>query len=150
MKNLIIYTSIHHGNTKEVADVLSQVLDAKLLPPQMIDVHELLKYDLIGFGSGIYFLKHHKLILDLVDKFPVLNLNTFVFSTRGIGPIWLYHRALKKKLLKKECNIIGEFSCKGFNTYGVYKLMGGINKGKPNQTDLERAKKFAEFLLTQF
>ena len=60
MKVLIIYISIHHGNTEKVVKEMAQVLDAKLLKLGEVNVHNLSEYDLIGFGSGIYFGKHHE------------------------------------------------------------------------------------------
>ena len=147
IKTLIIYTSIHHSNTEKIAKAMAEILDADLLKPRKVDADALSKYDLIGFGSGIYFWKHHKSLLDLVDDLIVLNKKAFVFSTRGIGPVWVYHRPLKKRLREKGFDIIGEFSCRGFDTVGPLKLIGGINKGRPNGKDLEHAENFAKSLL---
>jgi hypothetical protein len=36
---------------------------------------------------------------------------------------------------------------KNFDTHGSYKIVGGINKGRPNEDDLKEAKLFAESLL---
>jgi len=55
---------------------------------------------------------------------------------------------LRKKLIEKGFNIVGEFSCKGFDTFGMLKYIGGINKNRPNEKDLEKAKSFAEELLS--
>jgi hypothetical protein len=49
-------------------------------------------------------------------------------------------------LIGKGFTIIGEFSCKGFNTFGPLKLVGGINKGRPNESDLNKAENFARCL----
>ena len=38
--------------------------------------------------------------------------------------------------------ILGKFGCKGFDTFGPFKLVGGIAKGHPNTQDLERARSF--------
>ena len=64
MKTIIIYQSIHHGNTKKVAEAISKVLKAKLVKLHEVDVKSLKKYALFGFGSGIYAGKHHKFLLD--------------------------------------------------------------------------------------
>ena len=144
MKTLIIYASIHNGNTEKVARAMAEVLDAKLVKPNEIKTDESSEYDLIGFGSGIYFGKHHKSLLDLVSKLqPQNNKKAFIFSTRGIFPVSICHKALKKQLLEKEFEIMDEFSCKGFDNYGPFKLIGGINKNKPDGKDLDDAKKFA-------
>lgn len=43
---------------------------------------------------------------------------------------------------EKGCPVLGEFSCKGYDTFGPFKLVGGIAKGHPNATDLENARSF--------
>lgn len=147
MKSLIIYNSLHHNNTEKIAKAMANLLKAKLLKPNEINKNALSKYNLLGFGSGIYAGRHHKPLLELVDELPESNRKAFIFSTAGFSllkPIW--HKALKRKLLKKGFNIIGEFCCKGFNTCGPFKLIGGINKARPNEKDLKRAEEFVKGL----
>lgn len=107
-------------------------------------------YDLIGFGSGIYYHKHHKSLLNLADKLPVVkNKKAFIFSTSGVkqgGFFNRFDRPLKEKLLEKGFDIIGEFSCRGFDTVGPFKLVGGISKGRPNEKDFKKAENFARGL----
>ena len=143
MKVLIIYYSVLHNNTEKVAMVIGEVLKAQLKKPQDIGIDMLFEYDLIGFGSGIYFFKHHARLLRFVDALPIFNKKAFIFSTSDLGTSGLFHRLLRKKLQERECGIIGEFACKGFNAYGPLKLIGGINKGRPNENDLENARDFA-------
>ena len=153
MKVLIIYISIHYGNTKKIAEAMAEVLNAELVKPSEIKSDTLSEYDLIGFGSGSYFWQHHRELLNLVEEMPRLHKKAFIFSTRGAGPAWLSHRVLKKALLAKGFDVIGEFSCRGLDTFGALKLIGGINKGKPDEKDLAAAKKFAVALkgeLTDF
>jgi flavodoxin len=47
-------------------------------------------------------------------------------------------------------SITGEFSCKGWDTVGPLKLFGGINKGRPNEDDLEEARVFARGLKEKY
>ena len=150
MKTIIIYTSIHHGNTEKVAKVMANTLDAGLLQVKQADASMLEQYDLIGFGSGIYFGKHHKSLLDFVDKLPILrDKKAFIFSTSGLRKIRFIHdfdKPLKGKLQRKGFDIIGEFSCRGLDTYRATKLVGGINKGRPNAKDLGQTEDFARVL----
>jgi len=150
MKNLIVYASMHHGNTEKVAKAIAEILDAELVKPHEVDITTLSKYDLIGFGSGIYYVKHHSSLLGLIDKLPTLkNKKAFIFYTSGLRKIRFFHecnKALKRKLSDKGFDIIGEFSCPGFDTNGPLKFIGGIRKDRPNKKDLEKARNFARDL----
>jgi len=150
MKALIIYISVHHGNTERVAKVMANILDADLLQVKQADVSMLEQYGLIGFGSGIYFGRHHESLLDFVDKLPKLrNKKAFIFSTSGLRKIPFVHnfdKPLKEKLQRKGFDIIGEFSCRGLDTYRATRLVGGVNKGRPNAEDLKQAEDFASGL----
>ena len=151
MKTLIIYISYHHQNTKKVAERMALILEAKLIEPEMINpedieaINELNTYDLIGFGSGIYMGLHHKKIINLVEKLPhFVGKKAFIFSTCGGDEkeIETNHDKLRKKLQEREFDIMGEFSCKGWDSFGPLKLLGGINKDRPNEQDLKDAENF--------
>jgi flavodoxin len=150
MKALIIYVSVHHGNTEKVAEVMASVLDAQFLQAEQVYANMLEQYDLIGFGSGIYFGKHHERLLDFVDKLPeVKNKKAFIFSTSGLKRIRFIHnfnKPLKQRLQRKGFDIIGEFSCRGYDTSQAAMIVGGVNKGRPDARDLKKAEDFANSL----
>ncbi len=151
MRVLIIYVSIHHGNTRKIARAMGEVLNARLIEPWKVKPEELEKYDLIGFGSGIYWWRHHRALLKLVESLPRMGgKKAFIFSTAGMDIPFYNHRALKKKLREKGFEIVGEFSCRGWDTNGWLAKIGGINKGRPNEKDLKKAKEFAEKLKDNF
>lgn len=146
MKTLIIYSSIHHGNTKKIAEVMAQELGAELLnindkKPVSID-----QYDLIGFGSGIYYGKFHSKLYELIEQLNLNGKNVFIFYTSGLKNK-KFSESLYKLLISKEAVVKDTFSCKGYDTFGPLKIIGGISKGHPNEKDLENAKKFAKNLL---
>ena len=58
-----------------------------------------------------------------------------------------FHKTLRTILTAKGFNIVGEFNCAGFDTYGALKLVGGISKGRPNEEDLKNAESFAANLI---
>ena len=145
MKTLIVYTSVHHQNTEKVAKVMAEELEADLVHVGKAQSDTLAAYDLIGFGSGIYFGKHHKTLLQFAETLPpVTQKKAFVFSTCGDGK--MHHAALKEKLVSRGFAIVDEFCCKGWDTVGPLKLFGGINKGKPDEKDLTAARAFAQGL----
>ena len=150
MNSLLVLFSYHHKNTEKIANVMAKVLDAQIKTPQQIQTEELQDYGLIGFGSGIYGEKHHKLLLDLADELPqVTNKKAFIFSTSAImgkDKVAKDHSLLREKLQSKGYVIVDEFACKGFNTNSFMKYFGGMNKGRPNAEDLKNAREFAQNL----
>ncbi len=84
MNAIIILFSYHHKNTEKIAQVIATTLGAEIKTPDQVDPTSLSNYDLVGFGSGIYFGKHHKVLLEFADKIPqVSNKKAFIFSTSG-------------------------------------------------------------------
>lgn len=150
-KSILVLYSYHHMNTEKIAKEFAKILDAQIKTPKQVKPHELQEYDLIGFGSGIYGEKHHKLLLDLADKLPqVKNKKAFIFSTSAImgkEKVANDHSELREKLQSKGYIIVDEFACKGFNTNSFMKYFGGMNKGRPNAEDLKNAEEFAKNLL---
>ena len=148
MKTLVICFSYHHKNTAKIALVFAGALNAEIKTPPEVDPNGLSEYDLIGFGSGIYFGKHHKSLLDLADKLPqVTDKKAFIFSTSGrTGNTSKFHKQLREKLQSKGFTIVGEFNCAGLDTYGLMKIVGGLNKEHPNKDDIKQAEAFAQSL----
>ena len=145
MKTLIICTSIHHQNTQKIAEAMAGILNASVIKPEEVNISDLQNYDLIGFGSGIYMWKQHRVLLQLADSLPEMNKNCFLFSTSGDKnqDTAKWHKPLKDRLVKKGFNVLGDFNCLGWDTIGPLKLFGGMNKGRPNEQDLENAREFA-------
>lgn len=150
-KCLIIVYSYHHNNTSKIADEFSKVLNAQVIAPDHVIPEELEEYELLGFGAGIDSGRHYKPLLDIADKLPkVNNKPAFIFSTSAIqggAKVAKDHSILRQKLQSKGYTIIGEFSCKGFNTNSFLKYLGGMNKGRPDCSDLKDAHEFALKLL---
>jgi flavodoxin len=151
MKVIIICASRHQGNTAKVARAIAGVLNAELVTVNKAHGTAIDEYDLIGLGSGIYWGRHDKELLALVRAWPAQeNKKAFIFSTSGRsegGIFNWYNRRLRTALKDKGFTIIGDFSCRGYNAVGPLKLLGGFNKGRPNEADLAAATQFARGLL---
>ena len=146
MKTLIIYQSVHQMNTEKVAKAMAEAINADLRKIEEVEPAMLEDYDLIGFGSGIFFGKHHETLLNFVSGLPPQGKAAFIFSTSG-GALKIMHRDLRAALTQKGFAIKGEFTCPGFEMYGIFKLIGGFRKGRPNAKDLDKARAFAKGLL---
>jgi menaquinone-dependent protoporphyrinogen IX oxidase len=70
MKSRIVCVSISNGNTRRVADRIAEVLHAQVVEPEAVDLAALGEYDLVGFGSGIYFNAAHPRLWRLVRRLP--------------------------------------------------------------------------------
>lgn len=146
MKSLIICTSKSHGNTRLVADRMAEVLDAEVIAPEAVDPATLGQYDLIGFGSGIYYMSVDPRLLKLIRHIPTVDhVRAFTYYTSGARavPLLGYGKPIRKRLKAKGFDVIGAFSCRGFDTVGPFGFIGGINRARPDDNDLERAAAFA-------
>jgi len=149
MKTLIIYNSIHKNNTEKIAKVMAEELNADLVKSFELKDYDMSKYDLIGLGSGIYFGRHHASILNLVNKLEnVKNKRFFIFSTSGMGESIFnnFNKPLKDKINAKDGKLAAVFNCLGYDAWGPIKYIGGLNKNRPNEKDIEKAKDFANQL----
>ena len=147
MKTLIIYSSLHHGNTEKIGRTIAEALNADIVKFNEVNIHTLQDYDLIGFGSGIFYGKFHKSIIEFIENIPALpDKKAFIFSTSGQGKEE-YNNFIKDKLKEKGFKVLGSFACKGFDTFGPFKLIGGIAKGRPNEDDFLKAKAFAREII---
>ncbi len=102
MKAIIICQSIHKKNTWRIAQAMAAVLNCPVLKPQDADPLAISECDLVGFGSGIYFGSHHRMILDLGERLlPAEGRKAFIFSTSGAGPkMDQYHHKKLRELLQ--------------------------------------------------
>ncbi len=84
MKSLIVCVSKSHGNTRRVADRMAEVLDAEVVEPESVDPATLCEYDLVGFGSGIYYMTVDARLRQLMRRLPAVDhVRAFTFFTRG-------------------------------------------------------------------
>jgi len=146
MKSLIVCVSISHGNTRRVADRMAEVLHAEVAEPQAVDRETLHECDLVGFGSGIYFIAVHPRLWRLIGRLPrVDGGRAFTFFTSGAAevPRVGYGQPIRRRLASRGFRVLDSFSCRGLDTAGPLRLVGGLNKGRPNDRDLDRAATFA-------
>lgn len=143
MKTAIIYYSKHHENTKRLLDSVKKASTDEIT---LFDVTKsssinLENYDLIGFASGIYYSKFEKRVLEIAKNNTPNGKDIFFIYTYGAEKQG-YTKAIREALKGKNVSILGEYGCLGFNTFGPFKLIGGIAKNHPDTTDMENAISF--------
>ena len=141
MKSVILYYSVHHGNTKKLVKGIAQEYDIQLVDILETKSLDLSAYDLIGFASGIYAFNLPVEILkfaqeNLPESKRVFCLYTCAMLKSG------YTKKLVEIVKNKNCEYVGEFGCNGYNTFGPFKIVGGTSKGHPDEVDIRNAIKF--------
>ena len=143
----IVCCSMHRGNTRHVAETIASVLNADLFDAGSVTPHELADYAGVGFGSGIYYGRHHSVLLSLAQATEGNGRSAFLFSTAGLpflAGIW--HRPLRRRLQRSGWQIRAEFTCPGWDSWGPLRLIGGLNRRRPDERDLHQARAFAHSL----
>lgn len=145
MKTAIIYYSKHHGNTKKLLDAIAAEDDITFIDVTDHPVTELSDYERIGFASGIYYQSFHKSILEYAKKYLPEKKNVFFLFTYGVKRKG-YLDAIRQAVFSKNAKVIGQYGCRGFDTFGPFKLIGGIAKKHPTQEEIKKAVDFYQSL----
>lgn len=145
MKTAIVYYSKHHGNTRQLLDAIAKEHDVTLIDVTAQPQTDLTEFDRVGFASGIYYSKFHKTLLQYAQEHLPQGKDVFFLYTYGAEKKG-YTDAISQVASKHQCKVLGSYGCFGFNTFGPFKLVGGIAKNHPNQDDLKGAVRFYEGL----
>lgn len=142
MKILIIVKSKHNENTLKIAEAMSEAAPVTVTSLENAENYKLRDYDIIGFGSGIYFGKHDKDLMRYAEKLNDSNSYVFVFSTSGTKNFDKNNSAFIKLLKSRNKTVLGSFGCLGLDKFFIFNLFGGLNKGKPDIEDFDAAQNF--------
>ena len=154
MSTAIIYYSEHHGNTKKLLDAIKEADPAVELinvtkeakdTDGAEDVKDLSAYDRIGIASGIYFGNFAKQVMAYAEAHLPEGKPVFFVYTQG-APAGDFLKGIRAVTGKKKCPEIGEYKCQGYDTFGPFKLVGGIAKGHPTKAEIDAAVKFYQQL----
>ena len=140
---LIIYGS-RTNNTRRVAEAMANPLKAECIAIEQLKDHQLRGRPLIGLGSGVYWLRLDRRIIELADRLPA-ECRVFVFSTsgwRGRALAAFYQTELVNRLKRQGLDLIGVWHCPGQDGNPLFKWLR-ISHGRPNMGDLRSAREFA-------
>jgi flavodoxin len=135
----IIYASVHHGNTKKVVEAIAKECNVELIDATQVKEKDLRGYDAVGFASGIYYSKFHQSVLNFASVNLPQDKKVFYICTNGGNASY---KSIEEIAKRKNAIEIGRFSCKGYDTFGPFKLVGGLAKGHPDENDLKNAVEF--------
>ena len=128
----IVYSSTHHGNTEKVLNKIKEKFpETVLIKAGDFNPDDFNRYEAIGFASGIFYLKFAKPVDKLFEQALVGSVQKlfFIYTAGAVNAGF--------EQSGKIC--MGIFGCKGFDTFGPLKLIGGLNKGRPNEDDFKNA-----------
>ena len=141
MKAAIVYASTHHGNTRKLVEAIAKDYPVTLIDAEAVPEGDLSGYGMVGFASGIAWGRFYSSVEGFASAclpagMPVCFLYTcaadsrdFAAGSRGIAAA-------------RNAVCMETYACRGFNTYGPWKLLGGMNKGHPDAGELRGASEF--------
>ena len=142
MKTAVVYYSHHHGNTKKLLDALPE--DVTLREAEGKDT-DLSAYGRIGFASGIYGGSFAPQVLEFAKKYLPEGKDVFFAATAAMK-LKGHFKAIRRVCEGKNCRVLGEYLCQGYNTFGPFKLVGGTSKGHPTKEETDAFRAFYDAL----
>ena len=144
-KTAIIYASTHHRNTYKHVKAISDKHNVDIIDATQQSDADLQNYDVIGFASGIDFGKFYEVVENFArDHLPFKKQVFFLYACamdrKG------FTDSIREIAAQKEAVVLGEYGCKGYNTYGPWKVIGGMNKKHPTKDEIALALEFFESL----
>ena len=146
MKMAVCYYSRHHGNTLKVLQAMARETEMDLIDVTVRRTVRLEDYDCIGFAAGISGFEFQKAVVDFARQYLPAGKPVFFVYTYG-GAKGSGTRSIAAVAEEKGCPVWGEFGCRGYCTFGPFRLVGGVAKGRPDARDLEDARQFCRDLL---
>lgn len=143
MKTAVVYSSTHHENTLKLLNAVKAKYEIDLINAEEVNNPDLTSYDLIGFAAGISFGRFYKSVTEALENSLPDGKKVFFIYTCGNNSRD-FSANLRETAEKKNCVVLGSYGCRGFDTYGPFKLVGGINKNHPDSDEINGAVEFFE------
>ena len=144
-KLCIVYSSTHHGNTEKVLYTIKEKYpETVLIKAADFNPDDFKRYDTVGFASGIFYFKFAKPVDKLFERALARGVQKLFFIYTAGAVNAGFEKSLRSKTEQSGKICMGIFGCKGFDTFGPLKLIGGLNKNRPNEEDFKNAVDFFE------
>ena len=88
---------------------------------------DLQEYDIVGFASGIDLGKFYLEIENFARENLPFQKEVFFLYTCAMDREG-FTDSIKEIALEKDAVVLGAYGCRGYNTYGPWKVIGGMNK----------------------
>lgn len=142
---VIVYASNHHGNTRKLVEAISEDQNITLIDAAAEPYADLEGFDLIGFASGIDFGCFYDCVVQfLKNNLPEKKKVFFLFTCAKVSERFISR--IREEAAKKKAECLGAYGCRGYNTYGPWKLVGGMNRNHPNAAEIAEGRRFLQSL----
>lgn len=142
MSTIIIYESAHHGNTLKLVNAITEAYgDVTAVSIEKAGGMDLRQYDRIGIAAGIAFGKFYEATEKFAEESVLVGSSVFLLYTYGSASE-RYTKSIRSALEGKDCRILGSYGCLGYDTFGPFKLVGGLAKGHPTEDEIAGAVRF--------
>jgi hypothetical protein len=145
-KTMILYRSPHHGNTKKLLDAIVQAHPDVVLVKAGEDALDAAQFDTIGIASGVYIGKLHHTVRKALASMNGGGRKAFAVYSCGDKQGVKYGERFLALLQNQGFEPCGFYWCVGLDSVGPLRLIGGINKGRPTEEEIQGAVKFFEGL----
>lgn len=145
MKSVVVYYSLS-GNNRKIAKAIhrgmSKVVEADVGSIKEISPKDLAKYDLIGVGAPIWYMREPANVRLYLHRIPKMEGKYFfLFSCHGLHPYGIF-MTMSQVILKKDAKIIGWADWFGDSPPGDHWPYPSPKYGHPDEIDLAEAEKF--------
>ncbi|MEM3602333.1 MAG: flavodoxin family protein [Candidatus Bathyarchaeia archaeon] len=145
MRGVVVYFSLS-GNTRKIAKAIhrgmKKVLEADIAQIKEISPKQLAKYDLVGFGSPVWFQREPANVSLFLYKMPDMSGKLFfLFATHGTLPLGLFMR-LAQLIQRKNGQIIGWMDWFAQSNSVCHIPYPSPAHGHPDMVDLVEAEVF--------
>ena len=89
----------------------------------------------MGKTAIVYCSQQHGNTKKILDAIAGYDKDVFFIATAG-NPIEHNFNSIVSATKEKYCNEIGRYQCAGFDTFGPFKLVGGLQKGHPTEEEM--------------
>lgn len=141
MRYVICFVSMHHGNTKKLVDAIASSGEVATVDITLAPEIDLEKFDVIGLASGVAFNKYYPEMLNFIDQNLPEGKSVFFLHTGGLARE-NFNAEAKALCEARKCRVLGTYFCRGYDTFGPLRAVGGIAKGHPTEEECEGAVRF--------
>ncbi len=145
-KTLILYRSPHHGNTKKLLDAIVKAHPDVVLAKAGEDSFDDSQFEIIGIASGVYNSKLHRTVRKALESLSGNGRKAFAVYTCGDKEGGKYGERYMSMLRDRGFAPAGFYWSVAWDSFGPLRLIGGINKDRPNEEEIRGAAAFYEGL----